>query len=120
MSQINFYIPKEANEYLKEIGEHENISKSAVAKKIFIEALNSRMMPHFAQLYQKGEISIKKIEKITGIHFTKIMRAIAELVDDIECDEKTMQYSEEVSEKISQQYRDEMQARGINFDTSVN
>ncbi len=74
----------------------------------------------FLQLYQRGEISIKKIAKITCIHFTKIMRAIAEFVDDIECDEKTMQYSEEMSEKISNQYRDEMQTKNINFDTAVN
>ncbi|MHA1673750.1 MAG: hypothetical protein ACTSYI_08975 [Promethearchaeota archaeon] len=96
------------------------MSKSAFTKKIFLEAVNFRLMPHFAQLYQKGEISIKKIVKITGIHFTKVMREIAEFVDDIECEEKTVQYSEEMSEKISKQYRDEMQAKNINFDTAIN
>ncbi len=120
MSQLNFNIPNEAEKFLKIMGEHENMSKSAYAKKIFMDAVNLRMMPYYALLYKKGEISIKKIARNTGIHFTKVIHEIAILIDDIIEDEDLFQKTSEMNQKLLSQFQGEMKKKQINFDAGVN
>ena len=112
--QLNFQIPKETNDFLEEMGQHEGISKSAYAKKLFMKISNEIMMPKFAQLYKKGEISIKKIAKITGIHFTQFMKQITSLIDDIDMDDKLIEYSEKVSNEAIPFF-----TKYVNFDDSI-
>ena len=114
MAQLNFQIPKEVNEFLEEMGQHEGISKSAYAKKLFLGILSKDMMPKFADLYKKGEISIKKIALITNIHHTQVIKQIASLIDDIDIDDRIMEYSENVSNEAIPLFK-----KHIDFNDSV-
>lgn len=114
MAQLNFQIPKELNDFLEEMGHHEGISKSAYAKKLFMATLNSEMMPIFAQLYKKGEISIKKIAKITNIHYLQVMKKMASLIDDIDISDRIVEYTEDVSNEIIPLFK-----KRIDFNESV-
>ena len=114
MTQLNFQIPQELNDFLEEMGHHEGISKSAYAKKLFITTLNNEMMPIFAQLYKRGEISIKKIAKITNIHYLQVMKKMAALVDDIDISDRSVEYTEAVSNDAALLFK-----KHVNFDDSI-
>ncbi|MHA1618858.1 MAG: hypothetical protein ACTSVZ_06210 [Promethearchaeota archaeon] len=114
MAQLNFQIPMELNDFLEEMGHHEGISKSAYAKKIFMDTLNKEMMPIFAQLYKKGEISIKKIAKITNTHHLQVMKKMAALIEDIDISDRIVEYTEAVSNKAAPLFK-----KNVNFDDSI-
>lgn len=114
MTQLNFQISKEINDFLEEMGEHEGISKSAYAKQKFIKIMSKEMMPKLADLYKKGEISIKKIARITNIHHSQVIKQIATLINDIDINDRVMEYSESVSDEVSSRFENK-----IKFDDSI-
>ena len=78
------------------------------------DILSKNLMPKFADLYKKGEISIKKIALITDIHHTQVINQIASLIDDIDVDDRIMEYSETVSNEVIPLFK-----KQINFDDSI-
>lgn len=118
MPQLNFQIPKEINDFLEEMGIHEGTSKSAYAKKKLLSVLRKEMMPNFAELYKKGEISIKKISKILRIHPAQVIKEIADLIDDIEVEERVLKYSESVSNQAIPLFKEHIKNNKINNENS--
>ncbi len=52
MSQINFRIDDELDEFVTLMSQLENKSKSSIGKEIFLKGLNAVMLPYLAHLYQ--------------------------------------------------------------------
>ncbi|MCF2139429.1 MAG: hypothetical protein K9W44_05175 [Candidatus Lokiarchaeota archaeon] len=114
MTQLNFQIPEEINNFLEEMGNHEGLSKSAYAKKLFLSILSEKMMPKLAEFYKKGEISLKKIAKITNTPHTQVIKKIASLIDDIDIDKRILEYTEQVSNEAIPLF-----TKHVNFDDSI-
>lgn len=100
MSQINFRIEHELDEFVTLMSELENKSKSSISKEIFLKGINLVMLPYLAHLYQIGRISIRQIAKITKIHHNDVISQIAQLIDDIQLDPELIEYSEQVGKKL--------------------
>ena len=96
------------------MGEHEGMSKSAYAKQKFLQILTKEMMPKLAELYKKGEISLKKIAMITKSHPTHVIKQIAILIDDIDIEDRVIDYSESVSNKVIPRFK-----KKIKFDDAI-
>ena len=119
MSQINFRVDEKINAFINLKMKLEGKSRASIGKEIFLNGLNSQMMPYLADLYKKGKISIKNIASITGIHFTEVISLVADLIDDIEVDPKLIQYSEEISKKLLP-YLKKAKENGISFKGTIN
>jgi hypothetical protein len=119
MTQINFRINEELDEFISLMSKIENKTKSTISKEIFLKGLNSVMLPYMAQLYKEGKISIKQISKITKIHPSEIISQVAKLIDDIDIDPELISYSEEVGKKL-EPYLAEAKKRGITFKGTIN
>jgi predicted HTH domain antitoxin len=100
MTQINFRIDDEIEEFILLMSKLEGKSKTNISKDIFMNGLNSTMMPYLANLYKEGKISIKHIAKITKIHPMEIMNKVAQLIDDIEINPDLIEFSEEIGKKL--------------------
>jgi hypothetical protein len=118
MSQINFRIDDELDDFISLMSKLENKSKSTLGKEIFLKGVNNVMFPYLAQLYQQGKISIKEIAKITKIHPSEVIARVAELIDDIELDPKLIDYSEKVGQKMLP-YLIEAKKRGVSLKGTI-
>ena len=120
MTQVNFKITPETNEFLELMAKEEKKSKAAISKLIFMDGLNNQLLPYLAKLYQVGKISIKNIAKITGLHHTEVITKIASLIDDIYSNLETDEYTELVRKKFTPYLKSIAQNQGISFKDSIN
>lgn len=103
MSQINIKINEEIDQLLNYIAQKRKIAKSTLAKEIFLENLQDKILPILLKEYEQGKIGLKKIMRLTGIDVDELLAKIIE--SDIECpitpevDDYTTKFTEDLIKK---------------------
>ena len=105
MVQINFSIPETLNNFLELLSKENNTSRSALAKKFFIQGIEPELFPFLAKLYQEEKISLKTIVALTQLSLTEVMREISQYINDLSVDDHLIEYSHATSEKVLEIFR---------------
>ncbi len=119
MVQINFTIDEKINSFIELKMKSENKSKAAISREIFLMGLNNELLPYLAELYKKGEISIKKIALITDLSPMQVMDSISHHIEDIDIEDEDLDYSQKVAEVMQSKVKN-LPSKGFSLKGTIN